>query len=60
MTNCHGLKMLAPDGKMRLTGATREQIEKSTGKPVASPLNAKSGMLIGKRQNVRIKGKAKP
>ena len=27
----------------------REQIEKSTGKPVVSPLNAKSGMIIGKR-----------
>ena len=27
MTNCHGLKMLAPDGKMRLTDVTdTEQI----------------------------------
>ena len=38
----------------------REQIEKSIGKSVISTLNAKSGMLIGKRKNVRIKGKAEP
>jgi hypothetical protein len=29
----------------------REQIEKSTGKPAVSRLNAKSGMTIGKREN---------
>ena len=33
----------------------REQIEKSTGKPAISPLNAKSGMAIGKRENKRLK-----
>ena len=32
----------------------REQIEKSTGKPAISPLNAKSGMKIGKRENKKI------
>jgi hypothetical protein len=29
----------------------REQIEKSTGKPAISSLNAKSGMMIGKDEN---------
>ena len=38
----------------------RKQIEKSTSKPVVSSLNAKSGILIGKRKNVRIKGKVEP
>jgi len=33
----------------------REQIEKSTGKPAISPLNAKSGMKIGKRENKKLK-----
>ena len=33
----------------------REQIEKSTGKPAISPLNAKSGMKIGKRENRKLK-----
>ena len=35
----------------------RKQIEKSTGKSTISPLNAKSGMTIGKRENMRLKGK---
>ena len=33
----------------------REQIEKSTGKPAISPLNAKSGMTIGKQENKKLK-----
>ena len=33
----------------------REQIEKSTGKPAISPLNANSGMKIGKRENKKLK-----
>ena len=33
----------------------REQIEKSTGKPAISPLNARSGMKIGKRENKKLK-----
>ena len=33
----------------------REQIEKSTGKPVISSLNAKSGMTIGKPRNKQLK-----
>jgi hypothetical protein len=42
VTNCHGLKMQAPDGKMRLTaGNTRKEIEEKTGKPVVSAQNAK-------------------
>jgi hypothetical protein len=34
----------------------REQIEKSTGKPVISSLNAKSGLAIGKRKNKKLIG----
>jgi len=34
----------------------REQIEKSTGKSVVSPLNAKSGMAIGKTKTKKLKG----
>jgi hypothetical protein len=34
----------------------REQIEKSTGKPAISRLNARSGMTIGKSGNKRLKG----
>ena len=33
----------------------REQIEKSTGKPAISPLNAKSGMKVGKQENKKLK-----
>jgi hypothetical protein len=32
----------------------REQIEKSTGKPAISSLNAKSGMMIGKNENKKL------
>jgi hypothetical protein len=32
----------------------REQIEKSTGKPVVSSLNAMSGMMIGKKENKKL------
>jgi hypothetical protein len=32
----------------------REQIEKSTGKSLVSPLNAKSGMMIGKDDKKRF------
>ena len=34
----------------------REQIEKSTGKSALSPMNAKTGMKIGKRENKKLKG----
>jgi hypothetical protein len=33
----------------------REQIEKSTGKPAISPLSAKAGMKIGKRDTKKLK-----
>jgi hypothetical protein len=33
----------------------REEIEKSTGKSVISPLNAKSGMAIGKQKTKKLK-----
>jgi len=33
----------------------REQIEKSTGKSAISPMNAKSGMTIGKQENKKLK-----
>jgi len=33
----------------------REQIEKSTGKSALSPLNAKAGMKIGKRESKKLK-----
>jgi len=32
----------------------REQIEKSTGKPAVSSLNAKSGMMLGKRKSKKL------
>jgi len=32
----------------------REQIEKSTGKPAVSPLNAKSGMMLEKGENLEL------
>ncbi len=57
-TNCSQLKLIMPDRKMRLTdmvaeGATaakvpENKLRKNTGKSALSPLNAKSGMMIGK------------
>jgi hypothetical protein len=47
VTNCHGLKMLAVDGKMRMTDVAkvaRMELESKTGKKVVSELNAKSAL----------------
>ena len=96
VTNCHGLKMIAIDGKMRFTDVAdteqilriiqsvpsknaepfkmwlaktgnerinetidpevaRKQIEKSTGKPAISSLNAKTGLMLGKGGNSEVK-----
>ncbi len=48
-TNCSRLKLLAIDGKMRITdvaGGARQDLEKKLGESVVSPLNAKE---LGKR-----------
>ena len=45
MTNCHGLKMLALDGKVRLTDVAkvvRKELEAKTRKKVVTKLNSKS------------------
>jgi hypothetical protein len=44
VTNCHGLKMTANDGKSRLTDVadnTRKEIEAKSGKPIITSKNAK-------------------
>jgi len=39
----------------KVAKVAREQIEKSTGKPAVSSLNAKSGMMIGKVENKKLR-----
>lgn len=67
VANCHGLKMTAPDGKMRLTDAfrvkqsgtiarnARLELEQKTGKQVISPLNAKKVILVDEKKNGKEK-----
>ena len=54
VTNCHGLKMLAADGKMRMTDVAKQggnvakvakqELEAKTGKKVVTALNANDAL----------------
>jgi len=53
-TNFDESAIVAAEGA-KVAQVARKQIEKSTGKPAISSLNAKSGMMIGKFENKELK-----